>query len=497
MTLEANPVATFVDRVVEVFAPRAALRRQYARNALSMGDGYDAAKTSRRNRTFTGRGGGADVHTDAQTLFQLREQCLHHDRTSALLAGLLNTAVDEIVGPTFTFKPITPDDAWNELAAQYVLQMQTAENTDARGQFSLTDQAKLTLRSLWTSGDILHVWQPDGRLATYEAHEIVSPRERPQGTAIVNGVQFDKAGRASHYYVPKPAVKSDRGYVQTREDLQRIPAADALFVATRKRFNQSRGVPFLAPVLSAFNRLDGYIDAEMFAAHVNAHWAAKITREPVYDETDPNSDLPGSRNLSYPAPADGRRSFDRLQTMEPGMILDLLPGEDLDIVYAQRPGNTFEPFVLLVCRMVGVGVGMPLELFLKDFSRTNYSSARASMNVAKRSFRGWQLALESKMCSPWYRRHITRGIASKELPLPKGTPDVFAHQCQWPQWEHVDPMKEIQADALSIQTRLRSRGEVIRARNGDPAATFAELAEEENALREAGLLQQPQAPQQS
>ena len=487
-------VAKVVDRAVEVFAPRAALARARARMALTLSDGFDAAKPSRRHRTYSGRGGSADTHATSQTLHQLREQCLHHDRNSGLLAGLLNTAADEIVGPTFAFKPTTPDDAWNERTAAYIVDMQAPDATDARAEFTLADQVKLTLRALWTSGDILHVWQPDGRLYTYEAHEISSPRERPEGTTIVNGVQFNKAGQAVAYYVPKANVTPDRGYVQTRADLQKIPAKNALFVAARKRFNQSRGVPFLAPVLSAFNRLDGYIDAEMFAAHINSHWAAKITREPVYDESDPNSDLPGSRSLTYTAPSDSRRTFDRLQTMEPGMILDLLPGEDLDLVYAQRPGVTFEPFVLLVCRMVGVGVGMPLELFLKDFSRTNYSSARASMNVAKRSFRGWQIALESKFLRPWYRRHITRAIATKALPLPRNVPDLFAHQCQWPQWEHVDPMKEIQADVLAIENHLRSRGEVIRARNGDPAATFAELAEEQQTLREAGLLQPENAP---
>jgi len=483
-----------IDAAFEAVAPVHAARRQRARLSIkAMGDGYDTAKPGRTQRMFGGRGGGPDAHQDTQTLHQLREQCRHHDRNNGLLSGLLNTAADEVIGPEFFFKPTTLDEDWNNEAEAFLRREQEPDKTDARGELTFTEQVKLTLRADWTDGDILHVWQPDGTLYTYEAHELATPRDK-DGANIVNGVRFDARGRAIAYYVPKPGQKPDRGWLDSSAQLQTIPAKDALFVATRKRFNQSRGVPYLAPILGTFNRLDGYLDAETFAAEVNAHWAAVIKREPIYDEDAPAADIPGSLTTPTTSKPGQRRTADRVQEMPRGAILDMMPGESLDIVQGTRPGGTFEPFVILVCRIVGVGVGFPLELFLKDFSRTNYSSARASMNVARRSARGWQVHLEHRLCTPWYRRHITRAIASGALRLPRNTPDLYAYQPGWPAWAQIDPEKEIKADVLAIANRLKSRGEVIRGRKGDPDATFTELEQEEARLRDAGLIESQITP---
>ena len=140
---------------------------------------------------------------------------------------------------------------------------------------------------------------------------------------------------------------------------------------------------------------------------------------------------------------------------------------------SERPGNNFDPFVVMCARIIGVAVGYPLELIMLDFSRTNYSSARASMGEARRGFRRWQRWLQTNVAIPWYKWQIARGIASGAIPANK---NAFKVRCQWPGWNYIDPKKSAEANAIDVAGGRKSNSECIRERGGDPDEVFAEIA---------------------
>jgi capsid protein len=131
-----------------------------------------------------------------------------------------------------------------------------------------------------------------------------------------------------------------------------------------------------------------------------------------------------------------------------------------------------------------VAVGFPLELMLMDFSQGNFSSQRMALEEARRSFRRWQQFCHRKLCMPWYRWQIARGVASGELPA---RDDIFKANVQWPGWPYIEPFKEANANRIAVEGLQKSVSECIRARGLEPLEVFDEIAEERKLFKSLGL----------
>ena len=125
-----------------------------------------------------------------------------------------------------------------------------------------------------------------------------------------------------------------------------------------------------------------------------------------------------------------------------------------------------------MARIVGAALGFPLELLLLDFSKSSWSSSRTSLQEARRTFRWWQRFAENRICRPWYRWQIGRGIALGELP-----PDGRLHlmRPKWPGWSYVNPKQEAEANQIQRANATKSISQIIRERGDDPQEVFDEL----------------------
>lgn len=471
---------------LSTMARTARLRRQIAEDTFqtvrfsAAADGFESVAASRVRRSYGGSGGSADRHQQPRTLWRLRELCRAHVRDSSLMAGLVNRAADEIVGHTFEFKPVTADGEFNKAAAEHIRGRMDAAAFDWRGEIDYWQHLRLTLKALWTDGDVLGAFTTGGAVQTFEADELATPREA-EGRDIVNGVEYAPDGRRAGYHVTLQRTKSDaaRGWVPSLSETRRIPAGEAIFPRYVLRVNSTRGVPFLHGPLSIFDRLDGYIDSETLAAQISSNMVYLLTRA-----ADDGSDLPGQSNYSDPnADGDTQKAITAALQHVPGMVLQGLPGEGVTTIGGDRPDNkVFEPYIITVARIFGVGVGMPLEYVLLDWSKTSYSSGKGALNVAHRSFRGWQRILTGEHCTPWYRRQIALAIAAGDLPVPRGSDgapaDPYRFEGIFPAWPYLDLQREAQADRLCVETGTKSRAQIIRSRGEDPERVFGEIEAE-------------------
>lgn len=445
-----------------------AFHRGTGKTLGASGTGYEITKADRTRKIhafISGLLSSADRHQTKWTIAMLRERCRMYDRQTSLFSGILDTACDNIVGANFDFIPKTGDPDLNKLAREYITKRMKAENCDATGARDFTAMLKTEVRDLWTAGDELWVKRSNGSVLTFEADQIVSPDNKDAGKRIVMGVELDNVNHPVAYHIKQRKSKGDFGMSKIDATTTRIPVANAIFASYRKRPNQTRGVPFLAATLETFDRLNNYIDYESLAAEINSMLAWKLTKKEAGENP-----IPGEEDNP-----DTESSFDKVQKMEPGQIIELLEGEDLDMVGANRPGDNFEPYLITMLRIVGVGIGYPLELLLKDFSKTNYSSARASMGEGRRMFRCWQRVIQVQTAMPWYRWQIGRGIASGELPARS---ELFKARPQWPAWEYIDPKKSAEGNKISVDLGTKTVSLCIRETGGDPNEVFVERAEE-------------------
>lgn len=434
------------------------------------GVGYDIARDARTRRNLAiiaGLTASADRHLDRHTLGQLREICRAHDRQNSLFQGMLDRAVQNIFGDVFRFIPATGDKPLDKLAKEYIERRGEAEFADAAGDRDIASIARDTIRAVWTDGDIAHIRQPDGSLMTFEAEQVDNQGEVGlPGEEVVLGVAKNSRGRRTACYLRRRSRDTSP---------HRIDAVNVIFPAYRKRFGQTRGVPFLAAVLSFFQSFDTYLDSESLAAAMGAMLGFKLTRDTALGEF-------GGKKTNKDAST--RDTFDQLQRFEPGMFFELQPGEDIAAIGSHRPGSNFDPYIRTAMRIIGVGVGMPLELLLLDFSQTNYSSGRLAIGEARKCFKGWQLFATTQLCRPWYRWQIARGIAGGDLP-----PDerLYRFRCQWPAWPYIDPVKDAEGDRIAMENHTRSPQEIIRERGGEPEEVLDEIADWQKMLAERGI----------
>ena len=328
-------------------------------------------------------------------------------------------------------------------------------------------------RSFLRDGDVATVKLGNGLLQTVEGDLIASPNASQLSNRMVDGVELDAAGRPVRFWL------IDESSMETRNNAGRAAlqgtiakdAQDVLFLARRKRLGQTRGEPAFAQSAWLFDQIDGHIEAVVTAARMAACFGVLVRRPGGFAgvPTSPSSDSTIER-----------KDF----RLEPGMVKQLEADEEVTTLSPAQPTQNFPDFLATIGRLLGLPFGLPLELVFLDFSKTNYSSARASLLQAYRKFRVDQFRFIAHWLAPIYRWKVAEWIADGKLdPLE----DALTHTWIPPGWQWIDPKAEADGHALALDLGLTTVAEIVEATGRDSAELFAARSREIKAMREAGL----------
>lgn len=172
------------------------------------------------------------------------------------------------------------------------------------------------------------------------------------------------------------------------------------------------------------------------------------------------------------------------------MIPTLGVGEDIKIIDFKRNGDTFDVFLTKVLRILGNAFGLPYELLLKDFSKTNYSSARAALLEAWRSFLCWRSWLTRKFCQPVWEMVLEEAYL-RGMFRPRNFYADRAELCRavWigPGRGWVDPVKEIVAAKLEEDYNYTTLADQCATQGRDWEDVLKQKAREMKRRKELGL----------
>jgi lambda family phage portal protein len=229
--------------------------------------------------------------------------------------------------------------------------------------------------------------------------------------------------------------------------------------------------------MDLFKDLADYLEAEVVAARVAACFAVLVKKREPYDAAEARSDETNTNSQ-------------RIEELEPGMVEYLSEDEDISTVNPQRPGVTFDMFVERILRAIGASLGLPYELVCKDFSKTNYSSARAALLQAWRYFAMRQDFLARGLCQPVWELWTEEGYLTGEL----GFDDYYAMRdaytaAKWigPGYRHVDPPKEVKASRDAVDGNLSTLADECALQGRDWEEVLEQRAREEARRKELGL----------
>lgn len=293
---------------------------------------------------------------------------------------------------------------------------------------------------------------------------------------VIQGVETNSRGRVVAYHFFNDGRNRD-GFFGNR-DTKRIQAHRVIHWFRPDRPGQLRGIPELAKVILALADTEEFQKAKIQAEWVaNAFAAIVMTDDPEYggigsdrSETDDNSNTEFQKDIA------------------PGTIQTIPTGDQIDFSNPNRPGGDIEGFMRVYHRAIASANGISYEEFTRDFTRTNYSSARAALQESKFTFNDLNEDFDENLIEPIYRDAVDQVTVVHDLISIPDAADQYAHVIQHPQPGWVDPKKEAEADIIAIENKLTTRTAVTAARgHGDFRENAVKLKEEEDFLESLGL----------
>lgn len=495
----------FLDRAVGVFSPAWAAQRMRERMVMAIAGSWTGASYTRRSlRDWFVRPASADEDT-VHDIDTLRARSRDMVRNAPLATGAINTVVMNVVGTGLGVIP-RPDwevlgwseqqaDEWAELVErEFLLWAESTECDITRTQNFYGLQSQV-FRSALESGDVFvllrMIQTPNApyelRLQVIEADRVDTPitmrfpAQLADGRKIVAGVEMDTNGAPLAYWINSAHPGSPEGLIS---DFIRVPAfggrrsrRNVIHVFEPLRPGQTRGVPYLAPVIEPLKQLDKYTEAELMAAVVQSLLTVFIRTESVDGFAPPAGEAKSETEI-------------KLGT---GSIVDLAPGEDITTVNPSRPNQAFDPFVQAVLRQIGVSLCLPFEVLIKHFT-ASYSAARAALLEAWRFFRNRRNWMAQMFCAPVYAAWMEEAVAKGRVPAPRFFSDpAFRHAYLQAEWfgdspGQIDPTKEVEAAAKRLELTVSTLAEeTMQLTGGVWKDKLRERAKERRLLEQNGL----------
>ncbi|MCL2459125.1 MAG: phage portal protein [Desulfobulbus sp.] len=374
-----------------------------------------------------------------------------------------------------------------------------------RGVLHFEDLQFLGLLSLLRQGELLHLpvmLSDPGRkiqLAIQDVRpsRLRTPLDLAADPTIVDGVQRNSYGAPEIYWLATPEPSASRIMDMTgltASQFARIPARiahrpGAFHLFRHSEEEQVRGEPVLAPGMNLFRHLSDALDNELLSAVTTSSLPVFIGKEPgaplLPDYAREEQDEDGESR--YYEEARG------------GAVMYGNMSEKPYVLETGRPSPNFAAFSEFVLRAAAASAGITYEVLAKDFSRTNYSSARAALLEAWRTFLLYRAWLVRHYCQPVWSMVIEEAWLTGMIRLPAGAPDFYKArelytQAFWigPPRGYVDPVKEVAATVTALENRLATYSEALAERGREFDEVMDEREEEEARL--ARFSTQPAKP---
>lgn len=455
-------------------------------------------------------------------------------RNDGYVQGAVSIFRDSIVGHAYRInltpslailRQINPafDETWSEEYQEAVeevfsLVADSPSNwLDASRRLTFTGMIRLGVASWGTRGEILGsaewIREVDRPFAT--AVQIVDPHRlsNPNGVSdtprMRRGIERNQWGRpvVAHIRNAHP------GDMTATSDLWTWTAVrfekpwgrkQILHIQENMQIDQTRGVSDMVAVLKHMRMTKTYQDVMLQNAVVNATFAAAIESEmPPELVTAMMGGTTGADgyNQALGAYLGGLAAYlsgaNNVQ-LDGVKIPHLYPNTKLNIKNAGTPGGIGTEFEASLLRHIAAGLGLSFEELSHDYSKTNYSSARAALAQTEKTMNARKKFIADRFASDVFALWLEEQFDTGWIPLPRGVSREMFYlpyakdaltACSWigAGRGQIDEMKETQAAVLRISSGLSTREDEIAKFGKDYRKVFRQLAREKRLADELGL----------
>ena len=460
----------------------ATLRRKVGAMIGGVVGGFDGGLSKRRLKTF--HASRAHVNTLIQAAgADMTARARHLIRNNGYAANAVESWAGNAVGTGIKPSSGIADAVLKDRVQR--LWLRWTDESDAEGLTDFYGQQRRAARELFIAGEVFFRIRPrrpeDGlsvplqlQMLPAEMLPLNHNQALDNGHRIRQGIEFDRIGRRVAYHLLRrhPGDITDPGLAG---ETVRVPAESVLHIVDPVDAGQLRGVSRFSPALVKLFLLDQYDDAELDRKKVAAMFVGFVRR--------PERELDNT--------ADRDDQGEPLLPLEPGQLQMLDDGEDITFSTPADVGGNYESFQYRTLLQVAAALGLPYANLTADMLKANYSNTRAALLEFRRRIESFQHSvIVYQMCRAVWARWMDMAVVSGQLALPdyeQRRADYL--DCNWlpPRWDWVDPLKDIRAETLAIQSGFKSRTQAIGERGFDAAMVDAEIASDRDREARLGL----------
>ncbi|SOE85681.1 phage portal protein, lambda family [Burkholderia sp. YR290] len=385
---------------------------------------------------------------------------------------------------------------------------------DVSRQLTTSQQMRLALRHKLIDGEdlIVNHWFPDrigrgaARYATaflvVDPDRLSNPYQMVDTKYLRGGVEINDDGVPLAYHIRK-AHQNDTYNAYESMEWERIEREDddgwrrVIHDFERDRAGQNRGIGIFTPVLSHAKMLARYYGIELQAATVATIFGTYVTSpyDPAMIEAAMDSEG-GEQEMGYYQDLRADWAKERPAMLNGVRVPTLAPGEEIKQVAAAHPHSGFGEFAHEMLRSIAAALGVSAEQITQDWSKTNYSSARAALleswKTLNRRSAEFKIGTATPMYATWLQEVMERGDLRSVLP--SGAPEFIEAstayaRCGWlgvaRGW--VDPVKERQGAALGMDIGLSTLRDEAAEQGRDWEEVIAQRAIEIRTFKEHGI----------
>lgn len=423
--------------------------------------GYRSARIAEKDgRSPTGGGNRRHEYIDRE---KLQAQSREFRKDNGLYAGMLSRARSYVVGQGFGLRCQTEDPEWNaEVEARWGRWWRKGK-PEVTEQLSGPRCERLAADELMTTGEVGVILTNRGQIQLVEAEQIKGP------TQLDDGIARDEFGKPTRFYVsPYEGRAATARVAKTRP----YDPKDFLYIASPERPSSSRAVPPCQASFPMLHRINDVCDSEAIAWQMQARIAILVNRQqglplPATLAKD-DEDKSGSDS-------DGDLAGDWVTELDYALIFHGEPGDDVRGMERTSPGRDFPQSLTMFLRLLGLPLGLPLEITFLDWTKSNYSQSRAVLEQAYVAFRDWQEILEGGLHRPVFRWWLEREIRKGEI---EARDDQDEHEWIKPTFPWIDQLKEAQAWGEKVDRGFATFSTVCKSLGSDRETAMAELERE-------------------
>lgn len=454
-----------VDQTIALFSPRAALRREIARQKLTAFSRFDAAKVTRA-RPMARMNMPAEQIGGTTERIRLMNRARDLDDNFSTVRAILTHFVVHVAG-SLAYQARTGDSALDQDVEAYLNGW--FKECDITGRHSLLCLTQMILRATLVDGDCGVVIVRDGdalRLQPVTADRIGRDIElNPNEGNYIGGITLDALGRPVSYRV----YERDRSgrYL----DFSKVAAENFCHVFVPTRLDEYRGRSVMAPILDDAQDVADLIEYEKLAARWASSQAGVVKTEYGADE-EMASVLRGDK--------DQFGNDIKLTALEPGRINYLNTGESMEVFKnSDRPAQAFANFVQYLenrmCRALGTSARVILD------RPSAGPESRKDLRQAERTFDFWRYQIEAQFLNKVVRLALMDAAAKRLLP---NAPEVTRGEWQWPGSVSIDAGRDARADIELWRMGLATAAELYGEAGHDWQSSLRQRAKEAAYIRE-------------